>query len=56
MLAGSTEPAASDGSVGEICPVRSKGQFIGKKMKGEGKLFIGCSGFTQCRYFRWALA
>jgi DNA topoisomerase-3 len=56
MLAGSSGPSASDGTVGEVCPVCSKGQLIRKQMKGEGKPFIGCSGFPQCRYFRWAPA
>lgn len=50
------ERTAKDGDVGGACPECSKGVLTLKHMRGDGKEFIGCSAYPQCRYFRWPAA
>lgn len=48
--------AASSASVGDPCPDCLKGALIKRDIKSgqnAGKPFIGCSGFPQCKFFRW---
>ncbi len=42
---------------GSICPECAEGSVvkraIGKGKKNEGKTFLGCTNFPECRYFAW---
>ena len=42
---------------GDACPECGKGTMVKRtieKGKNEGKLFLGCTSFPECRYFSWA--
>jgi len=43
---------------GDVCPECAKGSVvkrtISKGKQNEGKLFLGCTHFPECRYFAWA--
>lgn len=45
--------AKSEHKDGQKCPKCKKGKLLYKKT-GEGKSFLGCSGFPSCRFFEWA--
>lgn len=40
-------------SVGDKCPTCKKGKLIGRVFKENGKKYIGCDGYPNCRFFCW---
>lgn len=52
-----TSSHANSPVAGDTCPECEKGTMVTRasnKGKNEGKLFIGCTHFPECRYFYWA--